>query len=147
MFVFALIGFGMKKLNLSPAIFLISFILGPLAENAIRQSLLISKGSIAIFFTRPIALGLFLLSIASIVWALRRRKAPLVDESAEIWSGLNITRGRAWLYGDITLLAFQGPPLLEQASLLRFSRFQPWYVPSAIHPAHGNQNMIVIQLA
>jgi len=84
MFVFALIGFGMKKLNLSPAIFLISFILGPLAENAIRQSLLISKGSIAIFFTRPIALGLFLLSIASIVWALRRGKAPLVDESAEI---------------------------------------------------------------
>ena len=84
MFVFALIGFGMKKLNLSPAIFLISFILGPLAENAIRQSLLISQGSIAIFFTRPIPLGLFLLSIASIVWALRTRKSPLGSESAEI---------------------------------------------------------------
>lgn len=83
MFFFALIGFGMKKLNLSPAIFLISFILGPLAENAIRQSLIISQGSIAIFFTRPIALGLFLLSVASIVWALRKRK-PLVGESAEI---------------------------------------------------------------
>jgi putative tricarboxylic transport membrane protein len=84
MFFFALIGFGMKKLNLSPAIFLISFILGPLAENAIRQSLLISQGSIAIFFTRPIALGLFLLSVASIVWALWRRKTPLVGESGEV---------------------------------------------------------------
>ena len=84
MFVFALIGFGMKKLNLSPAIFLISFILGPLAEHAIRQSLIISQGSFAIFFTRPIALGLFLLSIASIVWALRKRKTPFVSEPAEI---------------------------------------------------------------
>lgn len=84
MFVFALIGFGMKKLNLSPAIFLISFILGPLAEHAIRQSLIISQGSFAIFFTRPIALGLFLLSIASIVWALRKRKTPFVIEPAEI---------------------------------------------------------------
>ena len=81
MFVFALVGYGMKKLHLSPAIFLISFILGPLAEHAIRQSLIISQGSIAIFFTRPIALGLIILSVASIVWALWRKKTPFAAES------------------------------------------------------------------
>ena len=84
MFFFAILGYGMKKLNLSPAIFLISFILGPLAEHAIRQTLIISQGSILIFFTRPISLLLFLLCVASIVWTFKRKKKSFVSETPEI---------------------------------------------------------------
>jgi len=68
----------MKKVDLSPAIFLISFILGPLLENSIRQSLIISGGDFTIFFTRPISLALFLLSLASVVWSLKKRNTTKV---------------------------------------------------------------------
>lgn len=78
MFIFALVGYVMKKVDLSPAIFLISFILGPLLENSIRQSLIISGGDFTIFFTRPISLALFLLSLASVVWSLKKRNTTKV---------------------------------------------------------------------
>ena len=84
MLFFALVGYGMKKLELSPAIFLISFILGPLAEHSIRLSLIISKGSILIFFSRPISLLLFLLCIASILWSITRMRKPRDQSIPEI---------------------------------------------------------------
>ncbi|MBI2365613.1 MAG: hypothetical protein HYV01_11525 [Deltaproteobacteria bacterium] len=36
----------------------LALVLGDLAENALRQSLIMSQGSLAIFFTRPIAGGI-----------------------------------------------------------------------------------------
>ena len=55
MLIFGVVGYLMRKLDypLAPAV--LAIVLGPLAEPALRQSLLISSGSFSIFFTRPIA--------------------------------------------------------------------------------------------
>jgi putative tricarboxylic transport membrane protein len=53
MVVFGIVGYLMRKLDypLAPAV--LAIVLGPLAEPALRQSLIISDGSFAIFFNRP----------------------------------------------------------------------------------------------
>ncbi|MGI9482527.1 MAG: tripartite tricarboxylate transporter permease [Hyphomicrobiales bacterium] len=55
MIIFGIFGYLMRKLDypLAPAV--LAIVLGPLAEPALRQSLLIGDGSFAIFFTRPYA--------------------------------------------------------------------------------------------
>ena len=52
MVVFGIVGYLMRKLDypLAPAV--LAIVLGPLAEPALRQSLLISDGEFSIFFTR-----------------------------------------------------------------------------------------------
>ena len=61
MLVFGIVGYLMRKLDypLAPAV--LAIVLGPLAEPAMRQSLIISDGSFAIFFTRTYAVQLWLL--------------------------------------------------------------------------------------
>ena len=55
MVIFGIVGYLMRKLNypLAPAV--LAIVLGPLAEPALRQSLLISDGEFSIFFTRTYA--------------------------------------------------------------------------------------------
>ena len=55
MLIFGIVGYLMRKLDypLAPAV--LAIVLGPLAEPALRQSLLISDGSFSIFFTRVYA--------------------------------------------------------------------------------------------
>jgi putative tricarboxylic transport membrane protein len=55
MLIFGIFGYLMRKLDypLAPAV--LAIVLGPLAEPALRQSLLISGGSLSIFFTRTYA--------------------------------------------------------------------------------------------
>jgi len=53
MIIFGIVGYLMRKLDypLAPAV--LAIVLGPLAEPALRQSLLISNGEFSIFFNRP----------------------------------------------------------------------------------------------
>ena len=55
MLLFGVIGYVFKKLDYPIAPLVLALVLGDLAESALRQSLIISQGSLAIFFTRPIA--------------------------------------------------------------------------------------------
>ena len=55
MLIFGVVGYLMRKLDYPMAPAVLAIVLGPLAEPALRQSLLISSGSFAIFFTRPFA--------------------------------------------------------------------------------------------
>jgi putative tricarboxylic transport membrane protein len=55
MLVFGVIGYVFKKLDYPLAPLVLALVLGDLAENALRQSLIMSQGSLAIFVTRPIA--------------------------------------------------------------------------------------------
>ena len=55
MTAFGVLGYLMRKFDFEPAPFILAFILGPLLENALRQSLVISQGSFGIFLTRPIS--------------------------------------------------------------------------------------------
>ena len=50
MFVMGIIGFGMLRLGIPAAPFLIAFILGPLLEDNFRQAMLMSGGSPEILF-------------------------------------------------------------------------------------------------
>ena len=55
MLIFGVVGYLMRKLDYPMAPAVLAIVLGPLAEPALRQSLLISGGSFSIFFTRPFA--------------------------------------------------------------------------------------------
>ncbi|GAB7388621.1 tripartite tricarboxylate transporter permease [Bacillaceae bacterium] len=72
-------GFFMKMYGYSPAATVLALVLGPLAENTLRQSLIASYGSLSIFVTRPISLTLFvvilLLLIVPALWKRIRQKA------------------------------------------------------------------------
>ena len=55
MLIFGVVGYVFKKLDYPLAPFVLTLVLGDLAESALRQSLIMSQGSLAIFVTRPIA--------------------------------------------------------------------------------------------
>jgi putative tricarboxylic transport membrane protein len=65
MFIFGIIGYLFKKFDYEPAPLVMAFVLGPILENSLRQSLLISGGSMLIFLTKPISVSC--LSIALLV--------------------------------------------------------------------------------
>ena len=71
MIVFGILGFFMLKLEFATAPLLIAFILSPIGETALRQSLLMSSGSLSIFVTRPISLGFLLLTLLTIIGLVR----------------------------------------------------------------------------
>lgn len=63
---FGVIGYVLRKLSFDPGPMIMSFILAPLIENSLRQSLLMSAGSFTIFVNRPISgtlMGIFALII------------------------------------------------------------------------------------
>jgi putative tricarboxylic transport membrane protein len=62
--VFGVLGYGMKKLGFEAAPLVLAFVLGRMAEEALRQSLLISRGSLAILVTRPLASAILVLAVA-----------------------------------------------------------------------------------
>jgi putative tricarboxylic transport membrane protein len=64
MIAFGLFGFVARKLNFPIAPLAIGLVLGELAEINLRRSLLLSKGSISIFFTRPVSLAIIILAMA-----------------------------------------------------------------------------------
>src|SRR6266700_2380432 len=55
MLIFGVVGYVFKKLDYPLAPLVLALVLGDLAENALRQSLIMSQGSLTVFFTRPIA--------------------------------------------------------------------------------------------
>lgn len=55
MMIFGLLGYLFRKFEYEPAPLILAFVLGPMFEMNLRQSLIISKGSFLIFFTRPIS--------------------------------------------------------------------------------------------
>jgi len=55
MIIFGMIGYLFKKFDYEGAPLTLAFVLGPMVELNLRQSLLLSKGSFLIFFTRPIS--------------------------------------------------------------------------------------------
>jgi putative tricarboxylic transport membrane protein len=55
MLLFGVVGYVFKKLDYPLAPLVLALVLGDLAENALRQSLIMSQGSLLIFVTRPIA--------------------------------------------------------------------------------------------
>jgi putative tricarboxylic transport membrane protein len=63
MIIFGLVGYLFRKFEYESAPLILSFVLGPIFELSLRQSLLLSKGSFLIFFTRPISAIAIILAI------------------------------------------------------------------------------------
>ncbi len=71
MLFFGVLGYFMRKFAFPIPPFLIAFILGPMVEDRLRQSLIISGGSPDIFFSSPISLMFIVLiglSILGVTW-------------------------------------------------------------------------------
>src|SRR6266498_1597525 len=83
MLIFGVIGYAFKKLDYPLAPLVLALVLGDLAENALRQSLIMSQGSLLIFLGRPIsgaitAVALFFFALPVITpWWRRLRGAPV----------------------------------------------------------------------
>jgi putative tricarboxylic transport membrane protein len=82
MLVFGVVGYLMKKLGYSPAALVLALVLGPMAERALRQSLIISDAGIGIFFTRPISGVLMVLALMAIAvpvykWLRKMGSVPI----------------------------------------------------------------------
>jgi putative tricarboxylic transport membrane protein len=82
MLIFGVLGYLMKKFRYETAPLILAFVLSPLLENALRQSLLMSRGSFSIFFTRPISLILMIVALFLLLLPLipGLRKPPRVEE-------------------------------------------------------------------
>lgn len=78
MAIFGVIGYLMKKGRFEGAPLLLGMILGLMMEDALRQSLIMSGGSFAIFLNRPISAGfivaaIILLALPAIQWVAGRK--------------------------------------------------------------------------
>ena len=71
---FGVIGYLMIKFNLPRAPVVLAIVLAPMMESALRQSLMLSSGSLMIFVQRPIAAVLLALVTVSLVLPFFRRK-------------------------------------------------------------------------
>ena len=79
------IGYLMKKLDYEPAPLVLAFVLGRMAEESLRQSLLLSRGNFAILINRPLASVILVLAVAAAVlpaalpWVRARLRAFPVE--------------------------------------------------------------------
>ena len=74
MLFFGVLGFFMRRYGFSVVPVIIGLILGELVEGTLRQSLVIFDGNWFMFFTRPIALTFFVLSLIALAFPLIRSK-------------------------------------------------------------------------
>jgi len=82
MVLFAILGFAMKRFQLSPAALLIAFILAPMAEVYIRQALRISRGDVLVFVASPIAAFFALATIGLFAWSFYRNRRATQQKTA-----------------------------------------------------------------
>jgi putative tricarboxylic transport membrane protein len=62
--ILGIVGYCMRRLDYPLAPVILGLVLGTLLEQALRQTLMISGGSLEIFWRSPIAIGLFVMAIA-----------------------------------------------------------------------------------
>lgn len=80
MITFGVFGYLMRKTGFESPPLVLAFILGPRMEQSLRQSLLLSQGSMAIFFGRPIALTCLMLAAVLIIISFSRLTARKREE-------------------------------------------------------------------
>ncbi|HJP36427.1 MAG TPA: tripartite tricarboxylate transporter permease, partial [Gammaproteobacteria bacterium] len=70
--VFGIIGYFMIKANLPRPPLILALVLAPILESSLRQSLILSQGSLSIFVDRPIAAVLLVTVLFSLLWPVIR---------------------------------------------------------------------------
>jgi putative tricarboxylic transport membrane protein len=67
MVIFGLLGYLMRKFDYDAAPMILAYVLGPMLERPLRQALMYSDGSYAIFFKRPISALLLSVAFLSLI--------------------------------------------------------------------------------
>lgn len=83
---FGVLGYLMRKFGYEPAPLVLAFVLGPMMENNLRKSLILSQGDFSIFVSRPISLACLVLAAllllsALLPWLNAKRKRIAIEES------------------------------------------------------------------
>ncbi len=68
--VFALVGYWMIKHAFEAAPLVLAFVLGPLMEENLRRAMLISRGDVTVFLSRPLSAGLLAVAMVLLAFAL-----------------------------------------------------------------------------
>jgi putative tricarboxylic transport membrane protein len=84
---FGILGYLMRKFGYEPAPLILAFVLGPLMENNLRKSLILSQGDFSFFVTRPISLTCLVLAALLLLsplvpWLNAKRKRVALDEES-----------------------------------------------------------------
>jgi putative tricarboxylic transport membrane protein len=74
LFAFGLVGFMMKRFDFPAAPLIVGLILGPMAEQSLRQALTISQGQWSTFVTRPLSASLLLIALILLVVPVLARR-------------------------------------------------------------------------
>jgi putative tricarboxylic transport membrane protein len=70
MLVFGIMGYVFKKLKYPLAPLVLALVLGDMAESSFRQSMLISKGSMAVFWSNPLVGTITTFALVLLLWPL-----------------------------------------------------------------------------
>jgi putative tricarboxylic transport membrane protein len=81
------LGYLMRKFQYEAAPLILAYVLGPMLETALRQSLILSKGNFSVFVLRPIsavclAIAIILL-LSPLLPILKRKRSLIVQEGSE----------------------------------------------------------------
>jgi putative tricarboxylic transport membrane protein len=81
--LFAVVGYWLGKHDFEPAPMLLGFVLGPLMEENLRRAMLIARGDVTVFATRPISAALLATALVMLLLStlpmLRKRREILVE--------------------------------------------------------------------
>ena len=77
LYVFGLLGYGMRRFDFPVAPLVVGLILGPMLEQSMRQALTISQGQWSTFVTRPLSASLLAIALAlmisPVLWRIFRK--------------------------------------------------------------------------
>ena len=82
MWFFGVFGFLMKKFQFEPAPLVLALVLGPMLEDNLRQSLIISQGNFSIFISRPLSVAFLVVSASALLFPLLSLR-PRLRETTE----------------------------------------------------------------
>lgn len=81
MLILGVFGYLVRKIGVPLGPIVLALILGPMVEENFRRSLIMSRGDYSVFFTRPIAATLLILSVISVVTTLIQEHRGKVIQS------------------------------------------------------------------
>jgi len=81
MMMFGVIGYVFKKLDYPMAPMVLALVLGDRAEDSFRQSMLMSQGSVDVFFSNGLVGGIMTLALLLLFWPLFSRLLALTGRS------------------------------------------------------------------
>jgi putative tricarboxylic transport membrane protein len=84
MWVFGILGYFLRKFGYEAAPLILAMVIGPMMEEALRQSLILSAGSFAVFLERPISAGLILAAALLLTLPLLTRRRVV----EKVWTTL-----------------------------------------------------------